>query len=159
MINKALVQRSVQAQFLSYCMDQKPREACGFLLGSIDGATVNAEQFVPIANIAENPETRFLMEPAAMIRIVMQHVSANTYSKSLVGILHSHPTASAIPSSEDLLTAWLHVPTHWIVSLHYEKELDIRAYHYYSHPVRESSGAARKEEIAYASVPIQLVED
>lgn len=62
-----------------------PEEACGLL---IDG------DFVPLDNVAENPEEGFEFDSAEYIKYVLE--------SDIEAIIHSHPDGSAEPSEHDI---------------------------------------------------------
>jgi proteasome lid subunit RPN8/RPN11 len=127
MITSIIIEQSVMQTILEYCIQKKPHEACGFLLGTDNRADVHVNEFAPVPNIADKPLTRFMMEPASMASVLLNSTKAG---RSIVGTLHSHPTAQAIPSELDLLTQWHTLPAHCIVSLLKDSDYDIRAYSY-----------------------------
>jgi len=75
-----------------------PREACGLLFGS-DGA-IDAVQVVE--NVAENPERRFEIDPAALFAALRAERAGGP---KLVGYFHSHPSGDAMPSATDAAMA------------------------------------------------------
>ncbi|WP_240419037.1 Mov34/MPN/PAD-1 family protein [Paenibacillus periandrae] len=137
--------KSVQETIISHCMANKPKEACGFLLGSVHLTQIRVTSFVPVANASTKPENQFSMHPSDMIPVI----SNNTFT--IVGILHSHPSAAATPSSEDLSTIWYDIPSHWIVSLQ-QPVIEIVAYRYTynNHSLVQAQ---------YHPIPIMLIGD
>ncbi|WP_028547856.1 M67 family metallopeptidase [Paenibacillus sp. UNC451MF] len=121
------IPHTVKHEILKYCREQYPLEACGFLLGSVTDELVKAKFFVPIPNAAHDPLHSFSMDPASMLPYIYP---MNDDVGTIIGILHSHPCTPAIPSFEDLQTAWLHIPTHWIVSLLKTNTPDVQVYNY-----------------------------
>jgi proteasome lid subunit RPN8/RPN11 len=75
-----------------------PREACGLLLGT--GGVV--ERFVECANLAETPETRFEIDPAALFAALRAERAGGPM---LLGYWHSHPSGNAAPSRTDAAMA------------------------------------------------------
>jgi proteasome lid subunit RPN8/RPN11 len=109
-------------QSISHHAEQTyPEECCGLLLGIhewVDGAKVNIVQDVyPTPNVWEqslsNAEQsdgsmatahrRYQIDPIAMLQ-AQQHARAN--AADIIGIYHSHPNATAIPSEWDRAWAW-----------------------------------------------------
>jgi proteasome lid subunit RPN8/RPN11 len=148
MERSVILKKTTLAHIISYCMKNKPYEACGLLLGSFDevAQAIHVEQFLPVPNIAQDAATHFMMDPAAIIPIVTK---PSPMAESIVGVLHSHPTSAPIPSAEDLQSAWLHIPSHWIVSLQLEEHYDIKAFHYYKKAPNQLS-----QKVDYTSLPI-----
>ncbi|SFL27322.1 Proteasome lid subunit RPN8/RPN11, contains Jab1/MPN metalloenzyme (JAMM) motif [Paenibacillus sp. 1_12] len=154
-ITSIQLKNSVRTNIINYCIANKPLEACGFLLGCIDLSQIRITSFVPVANASVNPETQFSMHPKDMIPIV----SNNTLT--IVGILHSHPGAAAIPSEEDLSTYWHDIPSHWIVSLQ-QPIIEIAAYQYTHMSQSLSNFTSAKFSIMraqYHPVPITVIDD
>jgi proteasome lid subunit RPN8/RPN11 len=71
-----------------------PAECCGLLLGR--GIRIFAVR--PAANVADEPLTRFEIDPAALISA---HREARAGGAELIGYYHSHPTGHPRPSATD----------------------------------------------------------
>lgn len=132
-------------KMMNYCLEQRPHEACGFLTGREEkpSGPLYIERFIGIANRSPRPERHFDMDPHKVVSSLYAIRSARL---DLLGIVHSHPQASPVPSDEDLLTPWLHVTSHWIVSLR-SGIPEARAYAY------------RKREdgtVAWSDIPIVI---
>jgi proteasome lid subunit RPN8/RPN11 len=100
----AIVARAIEAA---------PHECCGLLLGRGDEIV----EAVPARNLAEDPATRFVIDPAdhfAALRI------ARSRGLAVVGFYHSHPASPPEPSLRDV--AEFNYPDHLyaIVSLRTE---------------------------------------
>ena len=72
-----------------------PHECCGLLLGS-GGEIVEA---VRTQNVADDPATRFLVDPSNHID---GRRAARARGLEVVGFYHSHPRSAAEPSARDL---------------------------------------------------------
>jgi proteasome lid subunit RPN8/RPN11 len=76
-------------------------ECCGFLIGRRRDLVA----ILPMANVAESPETRFKVDDAA-------HVDARRVLRKLdpplgiIGVYHSHPRGDARPSATDVAEAY-----------------------------------------------------
>ena len=90
---------AARAALLAHCEAERPREACGLLLGRREagrlvivelGAARNAEP--------ERPETRFELHPADL---VAGEARARAQGLELLGAWHSHPRGEALPSETD----------------------------------------------------------
>ena len=79
---------------LAHAAAGSPREACGLLLGDA-AAIVEAR---PSANIAADPYTAFLLDPAT--RVAAER-AARTGGPAVVGWYHSHPSGDPRPSVAD----------------------------------------------------------
>ena len=72
-----------------------PDECCGLLLGR-EGAIVEA---VRARNVAADPATRFLIDPADHFAAMR---TARAQALVIVGFYHSHPRSAAEPSPRDV---------------------------------------------------------
>ena len=96
---------------------QWPLEACGVVVRGPDGV----HRFVPVANVADDPATRFELDPHAQLALWKQ-AAAGAFA--LVAAVHSHPDAPADFSREDRACATspgggpLHPALeHWVLSI------------------------------------------
>lgn len=71
-----------------------PREACGILLG--EGFAIKSIR--PAANVHPEAETRFEIDPAALIDA---YRAARSGGPQIVGYYHSHPAGPPRPSATD----------------------------------------------------------
>ncbi len=71
-----------------------PLECCGLLLGSAN----RVEAIRPAANVADDPRTRFEIDPRALIEAWR---AERTDGPVLLGFYHSHPGGPARPSATD----------------------------------------------------------
>jgi proteasome lid subunit RPN8/RPN11 len=78
-----------------YVRSCQPKEACGALLGHIEGEQIHISEFTPIPNTAVDPYHHFEFDGPEWINCVLREAA-------LIGIFHSHPTSSPVPSIEDL---------------------------------------------------------
>ena len=75
-----------------------PVEVCGLLLGSAG----QIADIVPCANVADDPATRFELDPRALIAA---HRAARGGGPQVIGHYHSHPSGRAEPSMRDAADA------------------------------------------------------
>ena len=103
----------VAAEIVRHARETAPEECCGLLLGR-DGDIVEA---VRARNIADDPATRFLVDPKDHFD---GRRAARARGLEVVGFYHSHPRSPAEPSERDL--AEFNYPDHLyvIVSLRAE---------------------------------------
>src|SRR5947209_19399150 len=94
---------------------QRPHiEACGVLLGNIDGCgNWNIEQAYPLHNIF-NSAVYFEFAPEELLAVELDH------PEQIVGVYHSHHTGFAIASSTDhenmrRLNVEQHIPWVWLI--------------------------------------------
>jgi proteasome lid subunit RPN8/RPN11 len=72
-----------------------PMEACGVVLGEAAAGGIRISRFQPIRNVAPDPLHHFSLDDADWIRCVFNE-------PQLIGLFHSHPRTTPIPSNEDL---------------------------------------------------------
>lgn len=80
-----------------------PQEVCGLMLGQQQGNRVRVHRLLAAENIAERPETGYLIDPEFYLRAEHQ---AAAEGRSVVGVYHSHPYGKPVPSETDLELAW-----------------------------------------------------
>ena len=74
-----------------------PNESCAMLLGTHDDQQWNVKE-VFLTNNMEQSETNFTISPEELLH---GHQLAEKKQLELVGVFHSHPNSSAIPSDTD----------------------------------------------------------
>ena len=74
-----------------------PNESCAMLLGTHDDQQWNVKE-VFLTNNMEKSETNFTISPEELLH---GHQLAEKKQLELVGVFHSHPISSAIPSDTD----------------------------------------------------------
>lgn len=89
------IPRALTNQLLHLAQISPNREICG-LVGGRDGIPCTC---YPVANIADRPEQRFLLDPKQQIAAM---AGMRERGESLFAIYHSHPAAPAQPSLNDL---------------------------------------------------------
>src|SRR5688500_12883306 len=92
------VSRSVPIGIRRISADCAPREACGLLFGDGDAIT----GFQATENVAEDPERRFEIDPAALFAALRAERAGGP---RIVGYWHSHPSGDATPSVTDAAMA------------------------------------------------------
>jgi [CysO sulfur-carrier protein]-S-L-cysteine hydrolase len=106
---------------IEHCRKELPLEGCGLLSGK-NGI---AESIWPMKNINRSPNS-FAMELNQIEKVLEQ---INNQHEELVGIYHSHPTAAAYPSPQDI--AYNNYPevAHLILSFEWSAFLpDVKCY-------------------------------
>lgn len=87
----------------------KPYEACGVLVGTINGSTALVEKALPVTNV-KRTMTSFELDPKQFYEVWNE---AEKNGKDIVGVYHTHPVSSAVPSlwdretMEDVASVWL----------------------------------------------------
>jgi proteasome lid subunit RPN8/RPN11 len=82
-----------------------PRECCGVLTGTLTADSKVVTEAIPAENRARVPRSRYLVEPADLIRIERE---ARSGGREILGFYHSHPDHPAFWSPTDLAEA------HWL---------------------------------------------
>ncbi|MBU4374068.1 MAG: M67 family metallopeptidase [Euryarchaeota archaeon] len=89
----------------------KPYEACGVLVGTISGSTALVEKALHVTNV-KRTRTSFELDPK-------EHYGAwndaEKNGKEIVGVYHTHPVSSAVPSLWDRETMQ-NVPGVWVIA-------------------------------------------
>ncbi len=75
----------------------KPYEACGVLIGTIDGGAALVEKALPITN-SKRTRRSFELDPKEHYNAWNE---AGKTGKEIVGVYHTHPVSSAVPSLWD----------------------------------------------------------
>ena len=75
----------------------KPYEACGVLIGTLDGSTAIVEKALSITN-SKRTRRSFELDPKEHYEAWNE---ADKNGKEIVGVYHTHPVSSAIPSLWD----------------------------------------------------------
>ena len=90
-------------------------EVCGLLFGTVEAA----ERVQRCANVADQPETRYEIDPAALIAA---HKAERAGGAKLIGHYHSHPNGVCAPSEADIAEA-LDAGQFWLIIAGAEIEL------------------------------------
>lgn len=90
---------SAYGALLAQAEREAPNECCGLLVGR--GRHVLEVR--PTGNLAPDPRTRFLVDPAAHFACIREARGRNL---SVVGAYHSHPRGTAAPSATDVAQAF-----------------------------------------------------
>lgn len=113
--------RKITNQLLHLAQMSPTQEICG-LIGASNGI---ASTCYPIQNIAEQPETRFQLEPKQQINALS---TLRDKKETLFAIYHSHPSAPAIPSATDIELASYPDAIYLIISLNTKGVLEMRGF-------------------------------
>lgn len=98
------IARHLVHQLLLYAGQFAEEEICGLMAGRFERrqSRVALMRIVPIKNVADAPQTQFMLDPHEQIQALTQISRQNL---DLVGIFHSHPHGPARPSDSDLQAA------------------------------------------------------
>jgi desampylase len=111
MATRCTISSSTLAAIGAHAAAEHPREACGLLFGRAG----QIEDAAPCANVADAPDRRFEIDPAALFAALRADRAGG---RRLIGCYHSHPSGAALPSSADAQAAapdgklWLIVARH-----------------------------------------------
>ena len=84
---------------IGHAYDGLPDEACGLLVGPIDGNVVH--RFVPCTNIAASSKV-YTIDPREHLRADR---AAEDEGLAIIGVMHSHPHTEPYPSPTDVAQA------------------------------------------------------
>ncbi len=89
----------------------KPYEACGLLIGTVNGSTALVEKAVPVKN-SKRTRRSFELDPKEHYNAWNE---AEKKGKEIAGVYHTHPISSAVPSLWDRETMQ-NVPGVWLIA-------------------------------------------
>ena len=125
--------RKLTNQLLHRAQISPEEEVCGLVGADAAGNPVSC---YPIANSAETPQNRFLLDPRQQISAMKQ---MRDKGESLFAIYHSHPAAPAVPSDTDIEQATYPDALHLIISLDTKGVLELRGFRIVSGQFEELS--------------------
>jgi proteasome lid subunit RPN8/RPN11 len=91
-----------QRLILEQAIAERPSEVCGLLGGRWQREQGNVTVVIPLANVATTPHVRYQIDPKAFVDAYQQ---IERRRDEMIGIYHSHPFGTAIPSATDLAEA------------------------------------------------------
>lgn len=97
MINEIKISRRDIGLIQSELESNNPYEACGVLIGVIEGSTAFVEKALPVKNV-KRTRTSFELDPKEHYNAWNE---AEKNGKEIVGVYHTHPVSSAVPSLWD----------------------------------------------------------
>ncbi|MFI3222214.1 MAG: M67 family metallopeptidase [Methylococcaceae bacterium] len=115
------ISRKLTNQLLHLAQLSPSLEICG-LIGIQDDSSLHC---YPINNVAEHPQQQFLLDASQQIAAMSKMRKSN---QELFAIYHSHPTAPALPSSEDLALSAYPAALYLIISLNTKGILEMRGF-------------------------------
>jgi proteasome lid subunit RPN8/RPN11 len=104
---------------IAHCLEEKPLEACGLLVGAAD----RAERGYAVDNELRSP-VLYRVDREQMLTVLTETEQAR---QNLVAIYHSHVKTAPIPSETDIKIAYWPEAFYLIVSLAL-REPEVRAY-------------------------------
>ncbi len=115
--------RKLANQLLHLAQISPKHEICG-LISAKNGL---AQHCYPIQNVAEQPEKQFLLAPHQQINALTK---IREKGETLFAIYHSHPTAPAQPSQEDICLSAYPDALNFIISLNTKGILEMQCFKY-----------------------------
>jgi len=115
------IPRKLTNQLLHLAQLSPDLEVCG-LVSSQNGVPSHC---YPVANVAEQPRQRFLLDAGQQISAMAK---MRELGEKLFAIYHSHPTAPAEPSTHDLEQAAYPEALYLIISLNTKGILEMRGF-------------------------------
>ncbi len=91
------------ADLLASAAQGYPGEACGILLGRIEGDRRVVEGFRPVQNRWSERDDRYLVDPESLRRALAAEEEGGP---RVLGFYHTHPDAPPSPSETDRELAW-----------------------------------------------------
>ncbi len=111
MINEIKISKKNIALIQSELEANKPYEACGVLIGTMDGSTALVEKALPVANVKRTRRS-FELDPGQLYKA---WDDADKNGKEIVGVYHTHPVSSCVPSLWDRETME-NAPSVWLIA-------------------------------------------
>ncbi|VVB86824.1 Desampylase [uncultured archaeon] len=100
MINEIRISRLDIGMIQQELESNKPYEACGVLTGTINGSTALVEKALPVTNV-NRTRASFELDPKQFYNAWNE---AEKIGSEIVGVYHTHPASSAVPSLWDRMT-------------------------------------------------------
>lgn len=90
--------RNLYDEIVTHARQGDDEEVCGVLGGTYGPTTSVVKSVHRTANVADDPKSRYAIDPETYYEIANQVESAG---ESIVGFYHSHPAGPASPSATD----------------------------------------------------------
>ena len=94
--------RDAYDEIVRLCEAGGDEEVCGVLAGEHGDETSRVSQVCPAENVADEPRTRYAMDPEELLAILDR---AESQGLDAVGFYHSHPAGPPRPSETDAARA------------------------------------------------------
>lgn len=133
------IKKADYACILRHCIEELPNEACGLLGGIRNRNGIQVEKVYFLKNL-DASSRHFSMNPKEQFAAV-KDMRASGYV--MAGNFHSHPSAPAVPSEEDIRLAYDTSVYYLILSLEDKKHPVLNAF------IIDGEKNAAKEEIVY----------
>ncbi|MCD9025629.1 Mov34/MPN/PAD-1 family protein [Cohnella silvisoli] len=101
----------LENDLLTACRERLPYETCGIVYGTAADGIVTAEGYAIVRNGSSSPSDTFSFHPEDWVSAYFQ---AQKNQRNIVGLFHTHPQGSSVPSTGDEQGS---IPwkTYWIV--------------------------------------------
>ncbi len=93
----------VRNELLAAAARDYPREACGILLGRVEGRSRVVEGFRSTANRWAGRDDRYEIDPSSLRHALEAEEDGGS---RVIGFYHSHPDSLPVPSETDRKMAW-----------------------------------------------------
>ena len=120
-MDRIILPRHLVNQILHQAQISPDAEVCGL----ITARQGRPQRCIPVANVSEQPQRLFAMDPKQQIDALR---SMREQNEELFGIYHSHPHSPADPSDTDLDQAGYPEALYVIVSLNTKGVLEMRGF-------------------------------
>lgn len=110
--NEVYLSLMLENELASVTRHRLPYESCGVIYGNEAEGKIYADDFNLVRNVSSSPVNSFSFHPEDWIS-VYYHAQKN--QRNIVGLFHSHPRGSAIPSLSDD-QGYIPWGTYWIIS-------------------------------------------
>jgi proteasome lid subunit RPN8/RPN11 len=91
------IPRHIIEEILRHSMEEMPREACGLIIGHIEGSRVIVKGIHRAGNISGS-QLLYEVDPQDIYRAIKE---AESSGLELIGVYHSHPVGAPTPSKID----------------------------------------------------------
>jgi proteasome lid subunit RPN8/RPN11 len=99
------IRHSIYDDIVAWSRSGYPHEVVALLLGHIDDLDeIFIVNYVPVANHAADVSTHFVLDPQGWL---VADARAQALGLEIIGIVHTHPDATAHPSTTDIASAEL----------------------------------------------------
>lgn len=118
--------RETALELIRACQKAAHNEACGLLFGNMEDHHIRITGCKLLRNAADHPAEHFAFDGEEWIAALYSSSPTGDNSE-IAGIFHSHPSAPAVPSEEDMALEWL-FPVYAIISLEHRETPSLRCY-------------------------------
>ncbi|MFC4599991.1 Mov34/MPN/PAD-1 family protein [Cohnella hongkongensis] len=110
---EARLDADVEKKLVSALLNRLPNESCGLLWGTAANGVIEVGGFRLIRNAADSPAAQFRFDAEDWIAA---YYEAQKNQREIVGLFHSHPSGTIVPSESDL-AGFVPWKSYWIVGL------------------------------------------